>query len=78
MLFLNVTAGILFISNAVPEVTHTTPSHIVATFTAHGTTSDVAFASRLANGNTLITDSNNNRIVEVDQNDNPVGSPRRR
>jgi hypothetical protein len=57
---------------------HTTPSHIVATFTVHGTTSDVAFASRLANGNTLITDSNNNRIVEVDQNDNPVGSPRRR
>ena len=59
-------------NNRAIEVTHTTPSHIVATFTAHGTVSGVAFASRLANGGTLITDSNNARIVEVDSNDNPV------
>src|SRR5262245_31061485 len=45
------------------EVTHTTLSHIVATFAAaHGTVSGMAFASRLSNGNTLLTDSNNNRI----------------
>jgi hypothetical protein len=59
-------------NNRAIEVTHTTPSHIVATFTAHGTVSGVAFASRLSNGDTLITDSNNNRIVEVDKKDNPV------
>jgi hypothetical protein len=59
-------------NNRAIEVTHTTPSHIVATYTAHGTVSGVAFASRLANGDTLITDSNNARIVEVDSNDNPV------
>jgi len=59
-------------NNRAIEVTHTTPSHIVATFTAHGTVSGVAFASRLSNGDTLITDSNNARIVEVDFNDNPV------
>ena len=59
-------------NNRAIEVTHTTPSHIVATFTAHGTVSGVAFASRLANGDTLITDSNNARIVEVDAKDNPV------
>jgi hypothetical protein len=59
-------------NNRAIEVRHTTPSHIVATFTAHGTVSGVAFASRLANGNTLLTDSNNNRIVEVDPFDNPV------
>ncbi len=29
-------------------------------------------ASRLPNGNTLITDSNNNRIIEVDPTDNIV------
>jgi len=46
--------------------------NIVATFTAGGTVSGVAFASRLPNGHTLITDSNNSRIVEVDANDNPV------
>ena len=45
---------------------------IVATFTAGGTTSGVAFASRLPGGNTLITDSNNNRAVEVDQDDRVV------
>src|SRR6266571_2725003 len=42
-------------NNRAIEVTHTTPSHIVATFTAHGTVSGVAFASRLSNGDTLIT-----------------------
>src|SRR5439155_7281436 len=56
-------------NNRAIEVTNTTPSHIVATFTAHGTVSGVAFASRLANGDTLITDSNNARIVEVDAKD---------
>jgi hypothetical protein len=45
---------------------------IVATFSAHGTVSGVAFASRLPDGHTLITDSNNNRIVEVDGSDNVV------
>jgi hypothetical protein len=59
-------------NNRAIEVTHTMPSRIVATFTAHGTVSGVAFASRLPNGDTLITDSNNNRIVEVDKKDNVV------
>lgn len=59
-------------NNRAIEVTHTSPSTIVATFTNHGTTSGVAFASRLSNGDTLITDSNNARIVEVDQNDNTI------
>ena len=59
-------------NNRAIEVTHTTPSTIVATFTAGGTVSGVAFASRLLNGNTLITDSNNARIVEVDSGDNVV------
>ena len=45
---------------------------IIATFTAHGTVSGVAFASRLPNGHTLITDSNNSRAVEVDAQDNVV------
>jgi hypothetical protein len=44
----------------------------VATFTAGGTVSGVAFASRLENGDTLITDSNNSRIVEVDAADSVV------
>jgi outer membrane protein assembly factor BamB len=34
--------------------------------------SGVAFASRLKNGDTLITDSNHNRIVEIDQHQNVV------
>jgi len=34
--------------------------------------SGVAFASRLKNGHTLITDSNHNRIVEIDKDKNPV------
>ena len=59
-------------NNRAIEVTHTMPSRIVATFTAHVTVSGVAFASRLQNGDTLITDSNNNRIVEVDKKDNVV------
>lgn len=59
-------------NNRAIEVTHTTPSTIVATFTAQGTASGLAFASRLPNGNTLLTDSNNSRIVEVDPSDNPV------
>jgi hypothetical protein len=59
-------------NNRAIEVTHTTPSRIVATFTARGTVSGLAFASRLPNGDTLLTDSNNSRIVEVDSKDNPV------
>lgn len=59
-------------NNRAIEVTHTTPSVIVKTFTAHATVSGVAFASRLPNGNTLLTDSNNSRIVEVDRQDNVV------
>ena len=59
-------------NNRAIEVTHTTPSVIVATFTVQGTASGVAFASRLHNGHTLITDSNNSRIVEVDAHDKPV------
>lgn len=59
-------------NNRAIEVTHTIPSRIVATFTAHGTVSGLAFASRLPNGNTLLTDSNNSRIVEVDSDDTPV------
>ena len=60
-------------NNRAIEVTHANPSTIVATFTAGGTVSGVAFASRLpTTGNTLITDSNNNRIVEVDANDHIV------
>jgi cysteine synthase len=59
-------------NNRAIEVTHSTPSTIVATFTSRGTSSGVAFASRLPNGNTLLTDSNNSRIVEVDAHDRPV------
>jgi len=47
--------------------------NVLTTFTAQGTASVVAFASRLANGHTLITDSNNSRIVEVDASDRVVG-----
>jgi PQQ-like domain len=46
--------------------------HIIATFSAGGTVSGVAFSSRLENGDTLITDSNNSRIVEVDPSDQVV------
>ncbi len=43
---------------------------IVKIFTANGTMGTCAFASRLSNGNTLLTDAGNSRIVEVDENDN--------
>ena len=33
----------------------------------YGQINGAAFASRLDNGNTLITDSNNNRIIEIDR-----------
>src|SRR5207245_3487643 len=59
-------------NNRAIEVTHTTPSHIVATFTSQVTVSGVAFACRLSKGYTLLTDSNNARIVEVDANANRV------
>jgi hypothetical protein len=45
---------------------------ILATFTAGGTLSGVAFASQLPNGDILITDSNNNRVVEVNAHDHIV------
>jgi len=54
-------------NNRVIEVT--TDGAIVATFTAGGTVSGAAFASRLPNGNTLIADANNSRAVEVDPTD---------
>jgi hypothetical protein len=56
-------------NNQALEVTHTTPSTIVHTYTQAGGVlfSGVAFASRLPNGHTLITDSNNSRIVETDE-----------
>jgi hypothetical protein len=59
-------------NNRAIEVTHHHNPRIVATFSAGGTCSGVAFASRLPSGHTLITDSNNNRIVEVDPSDNVV------
>jgi hypothetical protein len=57
---------------------------IVATFTAGNTVSGVAFASRLPNGDTLLTDSNDYGIVEVNSSDgvvwqyytnDPLGNP---
>ncbi len=56
-------------ANQALEVTHTTPSTVVNTYTQAGGMpfSGVAFASRLPNGHTLITDSNNSRIVETDE-----------
>src|SRR6516164_1932207 len=50
----------------------TRDDQIVKTFTGGGTVSFVAFASRLPNGHTLLTDSGNARAVEVDANDNVV------
>lgn len=57
-------------NNQALEVTHTTPSTVVHTYTTAGGTafSGVAFSSRLPNGHTLITDANNSRIVETDEN----------
>jgi hypothetical protein len=62
-------------NNRAIEVTHTMPSTIVNTYSFAGfiapavpfNFSGVAFASRLPNGHTLITDSNNSRIVETDE-----------
>jgi hypothetical protein len=56
-------------NNQALEVTHTTPSTIINTYSMAGGTpfSGVAFASRLPNGHTLITDSGNARIVETDE-----------
>jgi hypothetical protein len=57
-------------NNQALEVTHTTPSTIIHTYTIAGGMlfNGVAFASRLPNGHTLITDSGNARIVETDEN----------
>src|SRR5882762_4134383 len=63
-------AGANQLNNPVIEVT--TGKQLVRQFTAGGTVSGAAFASRLRNGHTLITDANNNRIVEVDAADAPV------
>jgi len=59
-------------NNQALEVTHTTPSKIIHTYTIAGGMlfNGVAFASRLPNGHTLITDSGNARIVETDENGN--------
>lgn len=74
--------------NQALEVTHTTPSTTVNTYTIAGGMlfSGVAFASRLPNGHTLITDSGNSRIVETDEagtvyfqyftNNDPNSNPR--
>jgi hypothetical protein len=50
----------------------TSAGEIVNTFSAGGTVNTLAFASRLANGDTLLTDAGNARIVEVDANDQVV------
>jgi hypothetical protein len=59
-------------NNQALEVTHVygSPSTVVHPYTQAGGTpfSGVAFASRLPNGHTLITDSGNSRIVETDEN----------
>jgi hypothetical protein len=58
-------------NNQALEVTHVygSPSSVVHAYTQAGGTpfSFVAFASRLPNGHTLITDSGNSRIVETDE-----------
>ena len=56
-------------NNQALEVAHTTPSMIIHTYTiaAGMLFNAVAFASRLPNGHTLITDSGNARIVETDE-----------
>jgi hypothetical protein len=56
-------------NNRAIEVSHDSTGTILKTFTAGGTVSGVAFASRLEGGHTLLTDSNNNRAVEVDASD---------
>src|SRR5664279_5298178 len=57
-------------NNRAIEVTRS--HHIVKTFTAGGTADTVAFASRLKNGDTLLTSAGTSRIVELDANDNVV------
>lgn len=56
--------------NVAIEVTHTTPSVVIHTYSMAGGVpfNGVAFASRLRNGHTLITDAGNARIVETDEN----------
>ena len=56
--------------NVAIEVTHATPSTIIHTYSMAGGVpyNGVAFASRLPNGHTLITDAGNARIVETDEN----------
>lgn len=56
-------------NNQALEVTHITPSSVVQSYTTAGGIpfSGLAFASRLPSGHTLITDSNNSRIVETDE-----------
>jgi hypothetical protein len=56
--------------NVAIEVTHATPAVVVHTYTQAGGVAfnGVAFASRLPNGHTLITDSGNARIVETNEN----------
>jgi len=75
-------------NNQALEVTHTMPSTIVNTYTVAGGQlfMGVAFASRLPNGHTLITDAGNSRIVETDEagnvyfqyftNNDPKSNPR--
>jgi hypothetical protein len=57
-------------NNRAIEVTR--DHQIVQTFTAGGSVVTLAFSSRLPNGDTLLTDAGNARIVEVDTNDAPV------
>jgi hypothetical protein len=57
-------------NNRAIEVTR--DHQIVNTFTAGGTVGAVAFSSRLATGNTLLTDAGGSRAVEVDAGDNVV------
>jgi hypothetical protein len=57
-------------NNGVIEVTP--DKHVAHVGSGGGKTSGVAFASRLGNGDTLITDSNNNRIVEGNSADKVV------
>jgi hypothetical protein len=58
------------LNNRALEVTR--DDQIFKTFSATGSVSILAFSSRLPNGDTLLTDSGNARIVEVDANDIPV------
>jgi len=46
--------------------------HVLKIFTATNTLGACAFASRLPNGNTLLTDSTNSKVVEVNCDDVPV------